>query len=327
MFIDKVYLIVQSGKGGDGIVSFRREKFVPKGGPDGGDGGKGGDIILKVDANSNNLYHLRHTPSIKAGIGGNGKRKNMHGKNGRDIIIKIPPGTILLDEKGEIIYDFVTPDDEKIVAYGGKGGKGNIHFAGPKNRVPEFATEGKEGEKKRIILELKSIADVGIVGYPNVGKSTLLAKISSATPKIANYPFTTLSPNLGVVEFEDFTRLTFADIPGVIDGASSGKGLGFEFLKHIERTKLLLILFDITSKTIVKDYFSILNELRTYNSALVKYPRVIVTNKIDLVEDRIKIPELDEEVLHISALKGTGLQTMLKKILKVIKKIGGANDK
>lgn len=327
MFVDKVYLIIKAGKGGNGVVSFRREKFVPKGGPDGGDGGKGGDIILKVDNNINNLYHLRHTPTIRAGNGKNGKGKKMHGKNGKDLIIKVPPGTTIFNEEGAQICDLLTSSDEKIIARGGKGGKGNTHFATPEMRTPEFATEGESGEKKRIVLELKSIADVGIVGYPNVGKSTLLANISSATPKIANYPFTTLSPNLGVVEFDDFTRLTFADIPGVIEGASDGKGLGLEFLRHIERTKLLLILLDITSKTVERDYFSIINELRTYSTTLIKYPRVVVANKIDLLKAKIKRPKLDEEIIYISALEGTGLTILLQKTLRLFKSIGGNSGK
>jgi len=327
MFVDKVQLIVESGRGGNGAVSFRREKFVPKGGPDGGDGGKGGNVILKVDNNINNLYHLGHTPTIRAGNGGNGKRKKMYGKKGKDIIIKVPPGTSVFNEEGKLIFDLLTPGDEKIIARGGKGGKGNVHFATSKIQHPEIATEGKPGEKKRIVLELKSIADVGIVGYPNVGKSTLLNNISRASPKIANYPFTTLSPNLGVVEFEDFTRLTFADIPGVIEGASYGKGLGLEFLRHIERTKLLLILLDITSKTIENDYFSIVNELNAYSTALTKYPRVVAANKIDLLKGEIKKPELVEEIIYISALVGTGLTTLLDKILKILKRIGGENDR
>ena len=325
MFVDKVQLIVESGRGGDGAVSFRREKFVPKGGPDGGDGGWGGNVVLEVDNNINNLYHLRHTPTIRAGNGKNGKSKKMYGKKGKTIVIKVPPGTSVWNEEEKLIFDLLIPGDERIIALGGRGGKGNIHFSTSKIQHPEIATKGKPGEKKRIILELKSIADVGIVGYPNVGKSTFLDKISSATPKIANYPFTTLSPNLGVVEFEDFTRLTFADIPGVIKGASNGKGLGLEFLRHIERTRLLLIFLDITSVNIENDYLSILDELNSYNKTLTKYPRVIAVNKIDLVKGEIKKPALDEEIFYISALTGTGIASILKKILSIIKITGGEN--
>ncbi len=327
MFVDKVCLIVVSGNGGNGAVSFRREKFIPKGGPDGGDGGKGGNIIFKVDSNLNNLYHLRHTPTIKAEKGGNGKKKRMHGKKGKDAIIKVPPGTTILDERAEVIYDLIKANQKKIIVSGGRGGKGNVHFATSRNRVPEYSTEGKKGVTRKLTLELKSIADIGIVGYPNAGKSTFLASISSATPKIANYPFTTLSPNLGVVEFEDFTRLTFADIPGVIEGASTGKGLGFEFLRHIERTKVLLILVDITSKTLVNDYFSIINELRAYNQVLLKYPKVIALNKIDLMTGEIQKPKFEQETFFISALLGSGIANLLNEIKSIYEKTGGNSVK
>ncbi len=327
MFVDKVQLIVKSGKGGDGAVSFRREKFVPKGGPDGGDGGKGGDVILIVDSNLNNLYHLRHTPTIKAGNGGKGRGKKMHGKKGRDAMIKIPPGTTIYDESGNVLCDLLTPGEEVIIERGGRGGKGNVHFASSRHQVPETATDGKPGEKKRITLELKSIADVGIVGYPNAGKSTFLRAISSATPKISNYPFTTLSPNLGVVEFDDYTRLTFADIPGVIEGASHGKGLGFEFLRHIERTKLLLFMLDITSKTIEHDYIALMHELTTYSATFSKYPRIIAINKIDLTEGALKKPAFGEVTFSISALKGTGIKPLLEEIRSIFTNTGGTNGK
>jgi len=327
MFLDKVRLIVRSGKGGNGAVCFRREKFVPKGGPSGGDGGKGGDVVLRVDNNINNLYHLRHTPTIRASNGENGREKKKHGKKGKDVIIKIPPGTSVFNENGKLLYDLLIPGEEKIIAHGGKGGKGNVHFATSKNRSPDYAKSGKPSEEKKIVLELKSIADVGIVGYPNVGKSTLLSRISSATPKIARYPFTTLYPNLGVVEFEDFTHLTFADIPGVIEDASLGKGLGLSFLRHIERTKLLLILLDISSESIEKDYLSILNELSNYSRSLIEYPRVVAINKIDLQKGKIKKLELEEEIIYISALKQIGLATLIEKILEIFKNIGGKNGK
>lgn len=317
MFVDKVSLIVQSGKGGDGAVTFRREKFVPKGGPDGGDGGNGGHVILRVDGNVNNLYHLQHTPTIRSGAGKPGKSKNMHGKNGKHAFISIPPGTTVYDDKGTLLFDMVTPGEEQIIARGGKGGKGNVHFASSRRQVPEFATDGKAGEKKRIVLELRAIADVGIVGYPNVGKSTLLNAISSASPKIADYPFTTLTPNLGVVVFDDYSRLTFADIPGVIKGASQGKGLGLEFLRHIERTRVLLIMLDSTSKTVEQDYLAILNELHSYSRQFERYPKVIALNKTDLVTSGYKIPALDREVYRISALKRTGIDELLDRIREI----------
>ena len=241
----------------------------------------------------------------------------MHGKNGKHAIIKIPPGTISYDENGTLLFDMVSPGEEQIIARGGKGGKGNIHFATAKQQVPEFATEGKLGEKKRISLELKLIADVGIIGYPNVGKSTFLDAISSATPKIATYPFTTLTPNLGVVAFDDYTRLTFADIPGVIKGASKGKGLGLEFLRHIERTRILLIMLDITSKTIEHDYLAILNELNAYSRHFERYPKVVALNKTDLVKDELPKPVLNKEVYFISALKHNGIAPLLDKIKEI----------
>jgi GTP-binding protein len=327
MFVDKVNLIVKSGKGGDGVVSFRREKYVPKGGPSGGDGGRGGEVILKVDANINNLYHLRHTPVIKAGNGRNGRSKKMRGKNGEDVIITIPPGTTVYNGNGKLICDLLKPGEIKVIARGGKGGKGNYHFSSSTNRLPEFATKGEEGEEKKITLELKLIADVGIVGYPNVGKSTLLSNISSATPKIADYPFTTLSPNLGVVQYHDYTRITFADIPGVIKGASKGKGLGLEFLRHIERTKLLLIILDITSKTPHSDYSSIIQELSMYSPALAKYPKVVAVNKIDMIKGKFEKISLNAETVYISALKKTNLSNLLKTILSVYKNSGGNYDK
>jgi GTP-binding protein len=317
MFVDKVTLIVESGKGGNGAVTFRREKFAPKGGPDGGDGGKGGSVILKVDGNMNNLAHLQHTPTLRAEDGEPGKNKRKHGKNGKDVMVSIPPGTSVYDPNGELLFDMLKPEEAHIIVRGGRGGKGNIHFATAKQHVPEFATEGKEGEKKRIVLELKSIADVGIVGYPNVGKSTFLKAISRATPKVATYPFTTLTPTLGVVEFDDYTRMTFADIPGVIDGASSGKGLGLEFLRHIERTRVLLIMLDITSRTLEKDYLSLLQELNAYRMQFEHYPKVVAVNKIDLVKNDLQKPSLEKEVFFISALTRIGIAPLLVKIREI----------
>jgi GTP-binding protein len=317
MFVDKVALIVESGKGGNGAVTFRREKFAPKGGPDGGDGGKGGSVILKVDGNMNNLAHLQHTPTLRAGDGKPGKNKNKHGKNGKDVTVRIPPGTSVYDSNGQLLFDMLKPAEAHTIARGGKGGKGNVHFATAKQHVPEFATEGREGEKKRIVLELKSIADVGIVGYPNVGKSTFLKAISSATPKVADYPFTTLTPNLGVVVFDDYTRLTFADIPGVIDGASRGKGLGLEFLRHIERTRVLLIMLDITSRTLQNDYCALLHELNAYRMQFKHYPKVVALNKIDLVRDDLQRPSVEKEVFFISALTHIGIAPLLEKIREI----------
>jgi GTP-binding protein len=323
MFVDKVTLIVVSGKGGNGAITFRREKFVPKGGPDGGDGGNGGNVILRVDKTLNNLYHLRHTPTIRSEAGKPGRNKKKHGKKGKHTIISIPPGTSIYDQKGTLLFDMVNPGEERVIAQGGKGGKGNIHFASAKRQVPEFATEGKPGETRRIVLELKAIADIGIVGYPNVGKSTFLDAISSATPKIAEYPFTTLSPNLGVVVFDDYSRLTFADIPGVIKGASEGKGLGLEFLRHIERTRILLIMLDVTSKILEQDYRAIISELNAYSREFERYPKIIALNKIDLVKGELPRLPLDKEIFGISALTGAGIASLLAKIKEIFMNMEG----
>ncbi len=317
MFVDRVKIKVKAGKGGDGCVSFRREKYVPKGGPDGGDGGDGGDVIIKVDKNLNSLNHLYFTNFFKAKNGNHGKGKKQHGRKGKDTIIYVPQGTIVYKEK-KIVSDLITEDAEIIVAKGGKGGRGNARFKTSVNRTPREREYGKEGEEWVIFLELKLIADVGLVGYPNVGKSTLLSMISNAKPKIANYPFTTLKPNLGVVRVEE-EEFTVADIPGIIEDAHKGKGLGLEFLRHIERTKVLVFLLDGT-KDYVEDYLKLQKELREYNPQLLKKENLIVINKIDLLPKLPTFPKMfKKEVMFISALKGEGLEELKKKLKKKIK--------
>ena len=251
MFVDYALIEVNSGKGGDGAVTFRREKYVPKGGPSGGDGGNGGNVILKANTNLHTLLDFRYKKKYDADKGENGGNSRKDGKNGSNVIIGVPVGTIVKDaETEEILFDLDEDDKEVILVKGGKGGKGNSKFATPTNQTPRFAEDGKQGEHKKIILELKLIADVGLVGFPNSGKSTLISKISSAKPKIADYPFTTLEPNLGIVKYKDFQSFTVADIPGIIEGASEGKGLGHQFLRHIERTRIILFFIDITSENI-----------------------------------------------------------------------------
>jgi GTP-binding protein len=307
MFIDRIKIRVEGGKGGDGCVSFRREKFVPRGGPDGGDGGKGGDVILIVEKSYKSLSHLYYKSIFKAQNGEHGKGKNLYGKNGNNLIIKVPQGTMVYKEN-KLIGDLVEPGESIIVAKGGKGGRGNTRFKTSTNRAPRKRECGGVGEKATIMLELKLIADIGLVGYPNVGKSTLLARISNSKPKIANYPFTTITPNLGTLNI-GYKKITVADIPGIIKDAHKGKGLGLEFLRHIERTSVLIFVLDITKEPI-KDYETLRNEIREYNPKILAKPSVVVLNKIDLVQE---IPKflIKKEVIPISALNGDGINKLL----------------
>ncbi len=330
MFIDKVKIFVKAGDGGDGCISFRREKNIPRGGPDGGDGGTGGNVIIGVDKNLNSLTHLFYKRHHKAQRGTNGKGKNQHGKNGKDIEIKVPPGTVVkqintrrdrsLDLSENRIdrpegLSLLKPEDFICIARGGKGGRGNASFATSTNRAPRISEKGKQGQEKSLIIELKLIADVGFVGYPNAGKSTLLSKISDAKPRIASYPFTTLTPNLGVRNIDN-RRLTFADIPGIIEGAHKGKGLGLEFLRHIERTSILLYILDITLHPL-KDYNTLKEEIRQYNPLILKKPSIIVLNKIDLIQNKSHISHLTSHISHpifISALRGDNIEELLLEI-------------
>ena len=324
-FVDEVEIFVKAGKGGDGCVAFRREKFVPKGGPWGGDGGKGGDVILRAVRNKKTLIDFYFKKHFFAENGENGSSNNKKGKDGEDLIIKVPCGTVVKEIKNgeeKVIADLVNEGDNVIVAKGGKGGLGNTHFKSPTNQTPRIATKGEEGEEKIIKLELKLIADVGIIGYPNSGKSTLLSKISKARPKIADYPFTTIEPNLGVVDLGDFRSFVVADIPGLIEGASKGKGLGIKFLKHIERTKILVHLIDMSENDIINRYESLRNELKNYSSKLIEKKEIVVGNKIDLEESKKNLEKAKEyfkDILFISALKGDGIKDLLERIWKELK--------
>lgn len=327
MFIDYAEIELASGKGGDGAVTFRREKYVPKGGPSGGNGGKGGDIIIEAHHNLSTLLDFKYKRHYKAGKGDNGASALKDGKNGEDIIIKVPVGTIIKDsETGKIIFDLDEDNKSVIIAKGGKGGKGNSNFATPTNQTPRFAEPGKPGEEKRIILELKLIADVGLVGFPNAGKSTLISTISSAKPKIADYPFTTLEPNLGIVKYKDYQSFTVADIPGIIEGAHEGKGLGHKFLRHIERTKILLFMIDVTSDNFQRDFNILYNELKSYSPKLAEKKKVISLTKIDLLEEdqlkkisKKKIKNANSPIILFSSATRQGIPELLDYLWQSIK--------
>ena len=285
-FLDQVKIYIKAGNGGDGSPSFRREKFIEYGGPDGGDGGKGGSVILKAEQNLNTLIDFRYQQHHKAKRGENGAGQNRTGKSGEDLILKVPLGTQVFEEDNKtLIYDFTKISEEFIAAAGGKGGLGNTRFKSSTNRAPRKFTKGTQGEEFTIWLQLKTIADIGIIGLPNAGKSSLLASVTNANPKIANYQFTTLNPNLGVASYDN-KEITIADIPGLVEGAHKGTGLGIQFLKHIERCKSLLHLIDITSEDLKKSYQQVKNELKEYSNKLTKKKELIVLNKIDLVDEK-----------------------------------------
>src|SRR5512142_2930155 len=282
MFIDQVNILVKSGKGGDGMVHFRREKFVPLGGPDGGDGGKGGDVIFEVKSTLNTLSSFRHNQKFKAENGVNGGPSQMTGHNGKDLIIYVPPGTVLYDaDSGELIGDLTDPGQRLMVCKGGRGGRGNQHFANSRNQAPRTAEKGEPAEEKSIRMELKLIADIGLIGVPNAGKSTLLSVLTNARPKIAPYPFTTLEPNLGVAKIDDDTTVVMADIPGLIEGAAEGAGLGHDFLRHVQRTRVLIHMIDGLSEDPLADYSQINSELSLFDTKLGSKPQIVVLNKID----------------------------------------------
>ncbi len=309
-YVDEVKCVVEAGKGGDGCISFRREKYVPRGGPDGGDGGDGGSIYFVGDRHLTTLYDFLYRPRIKAENGEHGKGKNRHGRKGRDVYIKVPLGTDVYDEEGNLIGSIMKHGEKLLVARGGKGGRGNASFATPQNRAPRIRETGKPGEKKTLLLKLRLIADIGLVGFPNAGKSTLLKCLSNAKPRVAPYPFTTLAPNLGVME-DDEIRITVADIPGIIEDAHKGKGLGLKFLKAIERTKALVYVIDATSPSPLKDYEILKKELEQYNPALLKKPSIVVFNKADLLKRKKKIKGLDNYI-YISALYCENVKKLIK---------------
>lgn len=346
MFYDKVLIYAKAGDGGGGIVSFRRERFIAKGGPDGGDGGNGGNIIFKVDFNLNTLSYFNRNKHLIATSGKNGGKKKMHGASGNDLIVYVPSGTTIYNDKtNELLADLTCEDEDFVVASGGKGGFGNAHFATSTKQAPTFAEKGEPGEEKWLRLELKLVADVGIIGLPNSGKSTLLSVISSAKPKIANYPFTTLIPNLGVVNLDDFSFVA-CDIPGLIEGAYKGKGLGDEFLRHVERCRILVHLIDIESQDIMADFETINNELKMYSKELTKKPQIVVINKMDTlgtsdptslklrgagkrqvtrkIDKLFKIQDSKFKVqgpLFVSAVTGQGVKELLYKIAEELKNL------
>ena len=289
-FVDYVKIHVSSGKGGSGSTHLRREKYVAKGGPDGGDGGRGGNIVFVSDKNLWTLYHFKFKKHFKAEHGHNGSKPRSSGAKGKDEIIKIPVGTVVKDlESGEILFEPISDNEEKVVVPGGKGGLGNWHFKSSTNQTPKYAQPGLEGHEKQLLLELKVLADVGLVGFPNAGKSTLLSVITDAKPKIANYEFTTLKPNLGIVRHRDFKSFVVSDIPGIIEGASEGKGLGHHFLRHIERNSTLLFLISCESRNVIKEYQTLLNELKNFNRELLNKERIVVISKSDLINQKERL--------------------------------------
>jgi GTP-binding protein len=334
MFVDEAKIRVKAGDGGNGCMAFRREKFVPRGGPSGGDGGRGGDVIMESSERHNTLVHFRFNPEYKAERGRHGEGSNKTGREGENIVLKVPVGTIVYDElTGELVHDFSHPDEHVVVARGGRGGRGNARFATSTHQAPREHEEGRPGEERELRLELKLLADVGLVGYPNAGKSTLISRISAAKPKIADYPFTTLQPNLGVVvvgDPPDDVSFVVADIPGLIEGASEGAGLGTQFLRHIERTRFLVHLIDVSDSSgrpdPVQDYEVITRELASFGSGLDTKPTIVVASKIDIANQE-KLAKLKRyctrkklELYPISAVTGTGIEelkwAMAKRVLR-----------
>ena len=332
MFIDYTKVTVKAGDGGNGAISFHREKYIDNGGPDGGDGGRGGSIYFKVDKDKNTLLDFRYNKKIVAENGENGGTKNCTGKSADDIYVSVPKGTVIKDlDKNRIIADLSHDDDIFMVAKGGKGGKGNQHFANAIRQAPRFAEQGEEGEERQLELELKLIADVGLVGFPNVGKSTIISCVSSAKPKIANYHFTTLEPSLGVVKTKDGSTFVMADIPGIIEGASEGVGLGIKFLKHVERTRLLLHVVDISGsegRDPVEDYLAINRELVKFSERLYKKKQLVVANKVDVMQGDDNLKRLKEvcdkdgvEIIEISAVTNYNLDLLVNKVAKELQSI------
>lgn len=330
MFVDYAKIIIKSGDGGNGATSFRREKYVAAGGPDGGDGGNGGDVYFVVDPDSNTLIDFRFNKKFKAQNGENGRGSNCYGKRGEDCYIKVPLGTVVKDfETGKVIVDLSEKGQKELVLKGGRGGKGNTHFATSTRQVPNFSIDGEKGKEKEVILELKSLADVGLIGFPNVGKSTILSKVTAATPKIADYHFTTIDPNLGVVKTEYGDSFVIADIPGIIEGASDGVGLGIQFLRHVERTRLLLHVIDVAGtegRNPAEDFYKINEELKSYSEKLASRKQMIVANKVDSLQDEQNMKDLERvakenqlELYKISAATGEGVKELFQHVSEVIK--------
>lgn len=321
MLIDRARIYVKGGDGGNGILAFRREKFVPKGGPSGGDGGNGGSVIIEATESLNTLLHLKYKPEHKAERGRHGMGSNWHGKNGEDIVIPVPVGTIITDElTGDLIHDFTHAGERFVIAKGGRGGRGNAQFATSTNRAPRYHEDGRAGEEKFLLIELKLIADAGLIGLPNAGKSTLISRISAARPKIADYPFTTLEPHLGVVDLGEYKTCVVADIPGLIEGAHEGAGLGDRFLRHVERTKFLVHVVDLSSlaQDPIAAYQTIRHELAAYSPAVAAKPEIVVANKIDAQDDPQRLAEFQQfcaerglEFYAISAAAGTGIKDLI----------------
>jgi len=324
MFIDRAKINIRAGDGGDGMSSFRREKYAPQGGPDGGDGGRGGDIVMIVDRNMNTLLDFRYKRKFKAEKGGDGQDGNKFGRNAEIIYIRVPTGTLVFDdESGELLADLVEDGQKAVIAKGGRGGRGNARFPNSVNRAPTFAEHGEPGEDRKLRLELKLLADVGLVGYPSVGKSSLIAMVSAARPDIAAYHFTTITPVLGIIKIDDQTNFVMADIPGLIEGAHEGKGLGYEFLRHIERTRLIIHVLDVSGmegRDPLEDYHKINAELAAYNERLAARPQIVAANKMDLPEARKNFPAIatalraeGREVFPISAATGEGVKMLIQR--------------
>lgn len=335
MFIDRAKIHVEGGHGGNGVTAFRREKFVPRGGPSGGDGGRGGDVWLLADSSINTLLHLRYNPQHIAGRGLHGEGSKRSGHDGSDIEVRVPVGTQVFDsDSGELLQDLAVDGTRWLAARGGRGGYGNAHFTTSTNRAPRYHQDGGEGEERNLQLELKLLADVGLVGFPNAGKSTFISTVSAAKPKIADYPFTTLEPNLGVVDLGDFQTFVVADIPGLIEGAHKGAGLGDRFLRHIERTKLLLHLVDVSSfsnRDPVSDYQTVNRELAAYNPALASRPQFVVATKIDALQEEGRLQSLEQQALRdgnpffaISSATGEGVRRLTQNVAAKLRELNDA---
>ena len=338
MFIDRAKIHVQGGEGGNGVTAFRREKFVPRGGPSGGDGGRGGDVILVADASLNTLLHLRYNPQHIAGRGLHGEGANRSGRNGDDLIVRVPVGTQIFDAAtSELLHDLNHDGDRWLAARGGRGGFGNAHFTTSTNRAPRYHQSGSRGEERELQLELKLLADVGLVGFPNAGKSTFISTVSAAKPKIADYPFTTLEPHLGVVDVGDFKTFVIADIPGLIEGAHTGAGLGDRFLRHIERTKVLLHLVDVSSvsgRDAVSDYETVNHELASYNQELATRPQFVIATKIDALDEPKRLESLKQKALAdakpffaISSATGAGVRELVNAMAAKLEELSAESNR